>query len=351
MDQAEDLARFLESLDFTEYESRAYLSAVKLGNGRFSELATESDVPQQRIYDVVDELRERGLVEVHERTGGKEVVALPPEVALEDLKQRRVDEISATVDQAMEGLQQTFSRTETAEGFVTIVDHKDSATRHMRNAIEEAEWSLSLSLTPDLYKSLEAAIDAAADRGVRVDLLIQGEADEVIALDFDRRIDVRHRASADRLVASDRKYAVFQGVTSPAVSRPYLVTRNADLVVTFQRYRDEFWQGSRWIQHGSWSTRRYLTTRDVITEHRAALEDGSELEVYIEGIDTESGTERSWEGRIVDFELAVAEDADLSVVLPDIATLEVETASRSISVGGWDATLEDVAAYGIEIRP
>lgn len=350
MSDTDRVAAALESLGFTEYESRAYLSAVSLGTARFSELATESDVPQQRIYDVVDGLRERGLVEVHERTGGNEVVALPPDVALEDLKQRRVEMLSRSVNDAVEELQRQFTSAEPSEGFVTIVDHDDSARRHMRNAIDAAEWWLTASVPAALYESLQPDIEAAVDRNVTVQLLIQDEEADLAELTFDDRIDVRHRPSADRLIAADRAYAVYQGIASPVVSRPYLITRNENLVVMLQRYRDEFWHGSRWIQHGTSARRRYLIARDVVNAIQEELDAGEHVEVYIEGIDTETGQERSWEGRIVDYELSVAEDADLSVVLPYLSTLRVDTGDETLSVGGWDATVEDIAAYGIELR-
>jgi hypothetical protein len=38
-----------------------------------------------------------------------------------------------------------------------------------------------------------------------------------------------------------------------------------------------------------------------------------------------------------------------SVVPPGVARLLIETNDGNVSVGGWDATLEDVAAHGIEI--
>ena len=46
----------LQEIGLTEYQSRAYVAAVSLGTARLSALSDESDIPQQRIYDVVDVL-------------------------------------------------------------------------------------------------------------------------------------------------------------------------------------------------------------------------------------------------------------------------------------------------------
>lgn len=341
----------LEDLGFTEYQSQAYLAAVRLARARFSELVEESGVPQQRIYDVVDTLSDEGLVEVHERSGVKEVVAPSPDVALEDLKERRTNELSRTVDTVVESLQQSFEQAEPGEGFVTVVSHENSAERHARQAIQAAEWLLTLSLTPGAYDALEGDIREAADRGVTVKLLLQdGEEDDPFAgRTFHDGIDIRHRPSADRLVAADREYGVFQGVASDVVARPYLVTRDRNLVVVLQRYSNQFWAGSRHVQSPDWSSRRYMNPWSFIVDLRDEIDADADLLVTVEGIETESGREGSWEGRITDYDLQLGADVDPTTALPEVVSVTLDTGDMELSVGGWDATLEDIAAYGIEV--
>ncbi|MFB6221657.1 MAG: TrmB family transcriptional regulator [Halolamina sp.] len=341
----------LEDIGFTEYQSQAYLAAVRLGRARFSELVEESGVPQQRIYDVVNTLSDEGLVEVHERSGVKEVVAPPPDVALEDLKERRTHELSRTVDAVVEGLQQSFQQAEPGEGFVTVVSHENSAERHARQAVQAAEWRLTLSLTPGAYDALEADIRDAADRGVTVKLLLQqgDEDDPFTGRTFPDSIDIRHRSSADRLVAADREYGVFQGVASDVVSRPYLVTRDRNLVVVLQRYSSQFWAGSRSIQDPDWTARRYMNPWNFIVDLRAEIDANADLLVTVEGIETQSGREGTWEGRITDYQLQLREDVDPATALPEVVSITLDTGDMELTVGGWDATLEDIAAYGIEV--
>lgn len=344
------LVETLKDIGFTEYESQAYLAAVSLGTARFSELVDESDVPQQRIYDVVGELEDKGVVEVHERSGVKEVVAPSPEVALADLKDRQIDQLSQQIDTAVEGLEETFNRVEPSEGFVTVLDHESSARRHMQSAIEGAEWWLTLSITLETYADLHDDIEDAIDRGVSARLLVQ--TDDRQALEdwtFPDGLSVRYRPSADRLITADREYGIFHGIASAVVSRPYLITRDQNLVVMFQRYVEQFWAGSETIRTRDRFPRRYLNPWHAIVDLRADLDAGTEFEATVDGIDTETGQEGTWEGRIVEYELQSAGETDPSVVLPYVVSLTLEDDGSTYTIGGWDATLEDVAAYGLEI--
>jgi sugar-specific transcriptional regulator TrmB len=51
-------------LGLTEYEARAYIATVALGEGTIKAISAESGVPRSRTYDVLERLAEKGLVEV-----------------------------------------------------------------------------------------------------------------------------------------------------------------------------------------------------------------------------------------------------------------------------------------------
>jgi sugar-specific transcriptional regulator TrmB len=58
-----DVVDHLMRLGLTEYEARAYVATVTLGEGTIKEISAESGVPRSRAYDVMERLAERGLVE------------------------------------------------------------------------------------------------------------------------------------------------------------------------------------------------------------------------------------------------------------------------------------------------
>lgn len=342
----------LESIGLTEYQSRAYVAAVRLGTAPFSDLADEADIPQQRIYDVVYDLDELGLVEVHEGRRGKEAVAPPPETALTELKRRRIEEFTSTFDSLTTDLQGRYNDTERSSGgFVTVVSHDSSVNRHVREAVESAEWWLFVSVPVDRYEALADDLQAAVDRDVTVRVLLQSDPDNrtVDAAAVPEGALVRRRPAADMLVAADREYGVFRGISAPAVARPALVTRDENIVEMLQRYSEQFWAASASIQERHRYPRRYLTPWQALVDLDQDPPEGA-VEAYVEGHDTTTGRRGTWEGRVIDYELDAAEGTDFSVVLPEVARLTLETDEDTLSVGGWDATLEDVAAHALELR-
>ncbi|WP_323191893.1 TrmB family transcriptional regulator [Halostella sp. PRR32] len=362
----DSIVDLLQEIGLTEYQSRAYVAAVSLGTARLSALSDESDIPQQRIYDVVDDLKKLGLLEIHEGSGGKEAVAVPPEVGLTELKEQRLDRFESNVDTAIADLGQRFDEVDTSMGFVTVVNHESSTRRHIRDAVESAEWWLFLSLPMDWYADLRGDIRSALERGVTVRLLVQAD-DRATVEDaaFPDGLVVRHRPSADLVVAADREYGVFRGLASPAVTRPSLITRDESMVEMFQRYSEQFWMGSKRIQTEFSYPRRYLTPWRAIIDHIDLMgsqqgepeqSDGQEpqvsgdISVYVEGHNTDTGRSGTWEGQVVDYVFESSLDAEETFVLPEVARLVVETDDGQVTVGGWDAILEDVAAHGLEIR-
>lgn len=54
----------LMRLGLSEYEARAYIATVTLGEATVKEISVESGVPRSRAYDVLERLAERGFVQV-----------------------------------------------------------------------------------------------------------------------------------------------------------------------------------------------------------------------------------------------------------------------------------------------
>ncbi len=53
----------LQKLGFSQYGAKVYLALVKLGSGTASEISKAANIPQAKIYGVLDDLYEQGFVE------------------------------------------------------------------------------------------------------------------------------------------------------------------------------------------------------------------------------------------------------------------------------------------------
>ncbi|MFA5313627.1 MAG: helix-turn-helix domain-containing protein [Methanomassiliicoccales archaeon] len=59
-----DIIGHLIKLGLSEYEAKAYIATVALGEGTIKEISDESKVPRSRAYDVMERLLQKGFVEV-----------------------------------------------------------------------------------------------------------------------------------------------------------------------------------------------------------------------------------------------------------------------------------------------
>lgn len=350
----ERLTDELQELGFTEYQSRAYVAAVVLGDARPSKIVEESGVPQARIYDVIDDLSEAGLVEVHEKSGGKTVSAPAPDVVLDAYRERHVGEFTETIERVSNELEKTHEREQTTAGSVSVLSHDESANRHMRRAIEQAEWWIALSLTPERYEDLESEIDDAIERGVTVRLVVTTSefGESVAGNEYPEDLLVRSRQLSDLLVATDRSYGVYSGEIPTNDERSYHVVTNQNLVLQFQQYYEQIWTSSRSVQEPHSLPRRYLDPWRAILDLQSEIDNDESLEARAVGHETGSRVGGTWTGSVVDYELEGPIDADYKVSIPVKATLLLDVDGERVSVGGWKATVEDVATEGLEIsRP
>jgi sugar-specific transcriptional regulator TrmB len=346
-----ELLQHLQDLGLTEYQSRAYVAAVGAGEARPSELVDDSGVPQGRIYGVIDDLEELGLVEVRSGSQGKVVSAPSPQTVLADLKRRRIDDLSDSISAATSELEQRHRRTDTDRNdFVSMVKRDETAKRHAKQAIEAAEYWLTVCIPDSLYGELESYLREAVDRGTTVRLLLTGTDPAEVDFDLDDRFRIRYREAADTFVVADRTYGIFSSKHPAQDRQPYIITQEPNLVLLFQNYGQQVWNASRVVQEVSTFPRRYLDPWRAISELGELLDGDADLVAIVDGRRTDSRERRTWEGPIVAHEIGGPAEIDYTNSPPTFASLTLETDDGTVTVGGWKATFEDIAARGIEVR-
>ncbi|MFX1295441.1 MAG: TrmB family transcriptional regulator [Promethearchaeota archaeon] len=79
-----ELERFLKSAKLSNYEIKAYITLIFSNNLTAREISKKSNIPSGRIYDVLDQLREKEIIEV-QKSRPKIFRALPPNQVLNNL--------------------------------------------------------------------------------------------------------------------------------------------------------------------------------------------------------------------------------------------------------------------------
>jgi sugar-specific transcriptional regulator TrmB len=88
----DEMLRTLTNCGLSEYESKAYSTLVFMGPSRAGAISKESAVPQSKIYEILDGLAEKRLVEVFDGRP-KEYKAADPKIAIKKLLQAERDRL------------------------------------------------------------------------------------------------------------------------------------------------------------------------------------------------------------------------------------------------------------------
>jgi len=167
-DLVSEAVDLLKRFGFTEYESKCYVALVRLQSGTAREISDLADVPRARVYDCVDELRERGLVEV-QGSNPKQYRGVAPDAAVDTVEaefEDRLDRLSSVLPRLETGVD------EAADGDVWVMEGLDAVGERLTELIDDAEREVVLAVATEslLETDLPAALGRASDRGVDVTL-------------------------------------------------------------------------------------------------------------------------------------------------------------------------------------
>jgi sugar-specific transcriptional regulator TrmB len=335
------LRRVAEVFDFGEYEVQAYLTVLEHGEMTAAEVASEADIPQPRVYDTVRDLAANGFLEVRE-SRPMTVSAVDPEDAFGD--------VQTSLDDLVADLKRRYTAPSLDSEALSLVRSQSTILRYIGEVVDDAEYELVLSLTPDLVGRFERSLRDARERDVDVDLTISPAADVPDPAEFDyaavaTRTRTRRGVTTPVVAVADGTYSVYAtrdalstdreryGVVFDRSELGFLVSGFFDTVVqptsqTIVEATDEL----------EWP-RQYATIRRCLRDVRATQNDGP-FYVTVHGRDVETGDPRSVAGRLVDYSASSEFDR---------AALTIETDEGTVSVGGQLAALEDVEARAIRI--
>jgi len=163
----------LESLGFSEYEARAYVTLLRRGALTGYQLAKASGVPRPNVYPVLDRLEQRGAVVRVQAKRGARYSALPAEEMLSRLS-RGVEAQVAEARRAMDGLGAGES-----QEYVWNVQGYEAVLARAEALVDAAEEHLVVGVWAEESRRLSSAFARAQARGVALSTLcIQGCPDE-----------------------------------------------------------------------------------------------------------------------------------------------------------------------------
>ena len=143
------ILKSLEALGIKGYEGKAYLTLLRVGEETAPKLASKAGIPLPRVYDVLESLCRKGLIEIKAGRPRK-YRALPPSIALTRYVRSYIEQIMSLNNRIVEELEKLYKTTETHEPYLWVSHSIDASVKRT------IEWIKQMSI--DGYASLNLNI-------------------------------------------------------------------------------------------------------------------------------------------------------------------------------------------------
>ncbi|WP_458185805.1 TrmB family transcriptional regulator [Haladaptatus sp. NG-WS-4] len=184
-----ETVELLSELGLTEYEARTFVALLQLGEGTAKDVSDVSDVPRTRVYDAVEQLHDRGLVDVQYGSPQK-FWAVSRDTSVRKFQRRYEGNIEHLSDLLSE--LETVERGSHEQPGVWTVTGRESVEDRIREFLDEATAEVVCictdeRLTDDIVEKLIELNDAGVDLhlgGVSTNLRERVDADALDATVF-----------------------------------------------------------------------------------------------------------------------------------------------------------------------
>ena len=188
MSGLDQLIQRFQALGFSQYEARAYCALLQKAPANGHEVAKTAGIPTSKIYETLERLAQKGAVLV-QRSEPTLWAPVPYRDLMGGLRQRMESTFSA-VEQGLAqlGHEQDTKLTWSLSGRGNVGDS-------LRAVIDRARERLAAAIPGAELAELAAPLQAAAERGVALDLVV----DDGTALDLPdgEQVRIRRRPEPD----------------------------------------------------------------------------------------------------------------------------------------------------------
>ena len=165
MNEAQAAIDALEQLGLTEYEARCFVALTRLPHGTAKEVGQVADIPRSRVYETMDRLAERGLVDV-QKGEPRTFQSVSIDTAVRVLNKE--------FESYFEAMKRTLRRMEPIykepQQSVWALTNYEQVTERVIDLLGDATDEIVLIVLDDslLGEEVPASLEEASERGVAV---------------------------------------------------------------------------------------------------------------------------------------------------------------------------------------
>ena len=337
-----EILEFLEFIGLRGYEGKAYLTLLSLGEATAPKIASKARIPLTRIYDVLDSLANKGLVEV--KAGRPKVYkAIPPYIALNYYVRRYIENIINLNKRVIDVLNRLYGSTKYEEPFIWLSSSHEMSIERTKEILNNMKIDGFMSVSEELLEKLSGSLykKLLSDQSIIFTLTLTFSPLESKSLEhllYLDNIDVRlHPTGIINAVETDLSNAVIFGRTYT------LFTNEWELILLLnESYYHGYWKGAKRIKEFNVKPGKpYKTSHHWLSI--ALIGDGLKLN-YNAWVKVKGYNVRSREPVLIEGYVKEIRANDM------IRNLIVETKSGDkVVIGGLGASIEDIEARYIEV--
>ncbi len=267
-----DIERLFEELGLSLYQAKVLTALIQCGESKASDISQLSGVPRAKVYSVLDQLVDMGLVD---KKPGRPIRyrAKTPEEIVERLKyniemeyRKRLRRIEEVGDDLIKILRELYKPLETkSRELIKVIKVGEPSERETRLMYLEARREIDIiSKVFEYYPKVKNELISAVNRGVNVKILLLGTEflderskrvqEEIVDLLKEDLKDVEIKFSKTILplrgaiidpsydYTSGKAIFVVEDPRTPLYLRDAAVTENPSLVAGMKKYFDLIWK-------------------------------------------------------------------------------------------------------------
>jgi HTH-type transcriptional regulator, sugar sensing transcriptional regulator len=247
-------ASSLEGLGLTGSEVKAYVALLKGGTMTASEVSREARIPYSKVYDALESLHRRGLVE-EQKSRPIVYTARPPDTALEELKAREETERKEKERVALEELMGIYvSRGEQEKPDIWIMRGTNEILSRVKNLLLNCRTELLIALPAQLAlftDRIEPLMAALKEKGVKSLILTSPDLPQEASDRLAKYAEIRTRKTmyGGGLISDSREVVLLLGGGEQG-GLPLAIWASHHGLASFARDYFEFLWGSKETSKG-----------------------------------------------------------------------------------------------------
>jgi sugar-specific transcriptional regulator TrmB len=196
----------LQELNFTLYESKAYLALLQFPEATGYEIAKNSGIPASKIYQVLNKLMQREIVVALD----SEPVRYAPIPPHEILSQMR-NSYNQVLDTLQEGLAKLYQSEDRQDNYIWNLTGRQAIIYRITEFINKAARHIYLSIWDEEIDAVEESLLTAAQRKVDIAIVHYGQRLLNIGSEYrhGREHEIRQQRGARRIALEvDERYVL-----------------------------------------------------------------------------------------------------------------------------------------------